>query len=629
MRNGTGERSPSPPGATLLLLAAPAALWSERPGIFLGILAGFWLLARREDTWHPGEASRPTQGLALTVIFATTLGLYYPVLESWWLHDDPFILRHALRFPVWQSFVDSERWRQFSPINLTPLLILSFAADARLFGLSPAAFYAHQLALLLAVGAMGYRLLQGYFSPLLATLIILLFLASAPVATVIQQLMTRHYLEGLLLALLAFWCYQRALHPRQDRWAWLGGLCYLLACTAKEIYAPLPAILVLLPVAGPGWRIRCLMPFALVAMGYAGWRLYMLRPGNALHGGGPFYPDLSEPDWFLPLSRALGWENPWQGLALLALAILALAVVLIRRRWALLLWLGTILTVVMGPLLPVFTVLQARSALLLAACLAGLAGLGLSRLPPPWPGLLGAVLLASGMRAAMHSDTWENRDYIQRHRVEGRHVLQGPADTVLLTPLAPADHHRGLAWLRRHWLAGGPAPAVCYDACGCAEAAPRLLRFEDGTGLVAATSPPPGQCAGEDHHPLTVMFRYDPRDGVLAWRFGPHETGVWAVLSGAEYERLTVGAEGSTPLVLAEPVSFRVAYHSPAGWFTRSPLLTLDPASVPPGQPVSLQWQRETPANDSAAGPPARAGAASPHRITGPDTTRSARVPAW
>lgn len=229
--------------------------------------------------------------------------LFHGALGNFWRMDDPYILLHALQSPGLSAFVDPEDWRRLSPANLTPWVTLSFKLDLWLAGLSPAFFYAHQL-FSLTMTTIAFYVLARHMMPWhWALAACLLFLVGAPTASVAEQLMTRHYLEGLGFALFSMAAFLAAERERRFLWALVGATLYALAATAKETYVPLPLVLLCLPLRTPiseanrptanacheffsaaGWRerVRNLAPYACVTLCYVGWRHYML--GSFLGG---------------------------------------------------------------------------------------------------------------------------------------------------------------------------------------------------------------------------------------------------------------------------------------------------------------------------------------------------------
>ena len=75
--------------------------------------------------------------VGLTVFFAAIIAVrFHPVLKSFWLYDDPYILRHAIDYRPWEYFLVPDVWREMSIRYLTPWVTFSFDLDLWLFGLN-------------------------------------------------------------------------------------------------------------------------------------------------------------------------------------------------------------------------------------------------------------------------------------------------------------------------------------------------------------------------------------------------------------------------------------------------------------------------------------------------------------
>ena len=198
------------------------------------------------------------------------------LVSGWWAWDDSQLLKAAFQRRPWEYFFVPTVWRHFQPANLNPWIILSYDADLALFGLKPQPFYAHHLLALWAVACMTHLLLRMWANRLWAILGVWLFLCSAPATTTAYQLMTRHYLEGLLFFSLAGYLFVRVARDERLALSWVGAGFYFLAMSAKETYVVLALFLPLIPVGDLKKRLRTALPF-FVAMGlYAVWRRYML-----------------------------------------------------------------------------------------------------------------------------------------------------------------------------------------------------------------------------------------------------------------------------------------------------------------------------------------------------------------
>jgi len=215
-------------------------------------------------------------------LFLLPFGRYYQILSGYWRWDDTAILLQLLKTPVWKYFCIPKVYQLLSCANFTPWVMLSHQGDLTLFGLNPAAFYFHHLLSLSFIAIAGYYFLSLWVDKKFAFSGMVLFTIGAPVATVIQQLMTRHYLEGLLFAILSLYYVVLFLRRGKNHYLLFGVVFYALAVMAKEIYVPLVCLLPWIPEQTIKVRLKAMLPFVLVVFFYVVWRQYML---GSLVGG--------------------------------------------------------------------------------------------------------------------------------------------------------------------------------------------------------------------------------------------------------------------------------------------------------------------------------------------------------
>ncbi|MAE94437.1 MAG: hypothetical protein CL910_07240 [Deltaproteobacteria bacterium] len=409
-------------------------------------------------------------------LFVVTWAAYYQSLDFWWTWDDTVILRHAWTYAPWQYFLVPESWQVLSGASLTPWVSLSFDLDLALLGLHPRGFYVHQLLALWLTASASHLLLRLYVRPSAALFGSLLFLLSAPAVAMSHQLMTRHYLEGLLFAVLALCAWVAAMRAEERRRrGWLLAaslLAYSLAVTAKEVFVPLPFILPFLPEADLKRRLRSLLPYLLPVGLYCVWRFFMLA---ALVGG---FEEAAEPmlEWQLRLPLyVMGMifgDGTYQTVAMLSLVGLA----------ALGLWtLSTSRTLIPAalllvglPLLPVVPMLIGQHPLsqrliilpgwALCMAIALIAG----RSSPEREGirptlvagtlLLCALLSALGLRQSLAVDS-ALKEVRKSYEASGRFIHEAGPEQVLIDAgdwFAPSA-----LWLRRQ--GSGDGPSLIFD----------------------------------------------------------------------------------------------------------------------------------------------------------------------
>lgn len=275
-----------------------------------------------------GNGHKALSAIAAAVLLAALVLLFHgSALQGGWRIDDPWVLLHVVEHPAAPGyFFSPEQWQATSVPFFTPWLILDYWLDLALFGLRPSAFYVHHLLFVWLAALLTFLLLWRAVSPLWAFVAAALFLVGSPVVVVSQQLMARHYPAGLVFALLAivFWLRTREAESRASLALATG--CYLVAMLNKEVFAPLPLVLLFLGNGPLKARFRAVVPFLLTAALFVAWRALML--GNIIGGyGGRFHAAGDIPNSLAALPKVFfgeGWPALMGGLILLPAAILLL-----------------------------------------------------------------------------------------------------------------------------------------------------------------------------------------------------------------------------------------------------------------------------------------------------------------
>jgi len=241
---------------------------------------------------HPRSSGRKIPGtrrrysdIGLFIIFGAIVGIrFHPVVNNFWLYDDPYILRNAIEHRPWEYFFAPQVWREMSMRYLTPWVTLSFDLDFRLFGLQPKYFYVHQLVSLWLCAVVLYIVLRLWIKRGFAAVGSLMFLFSAPAAAAAEMLQIRHYVEGLIFCLLSVYFFVESIRKNSTPFSVASALFYLLAMSAKELYVPLVAVLLFLPEGTWRKRIASIIPLAATVVLYFVWRRWML--GDFIAGPG-------------------------------------------------------------------------------------------------------------------------------------------------------------------------------------------------------------------------------------------------------------------------------------------------------------------------------------------------------
>lgn len=560
----------------------------------------------------------------LLLMLPATAVLYGSTVSGWWCCDDSQLLKFAIRYTPWQYFTVPEIWREAVNSSLTPLEVLAYDLDHALFGTRAAAFYVHNLLSIALAGWAVYLVTRQWTDragPAVAAG--LLFLTGLPVAISSEQLMGRHYVEGLVAFLLAVYLFVRAAREQRPGLAAWAGIAYALAATAKEIFLPLGLLPFLLPVGPLRLRARLGWPFLLVMLLYIPWRAYML--GNALGGYQPAGSWLSLQTLQIIGQQLLGvpaWMlTPW-GVATGSAALMVGAwQIPPRQRLAVLLATALVLGLLLLPLLalarhPGLNVHRYFLTLWTAFAIAvplGLARLGghdkfVWRATAP---VVVVVLAASAWGVTSTTvDAW--RVLAREQATQGKALVSAGADTVVyLTPVSAGWSASGLIDLRPAMGVAGTPPLMVADEielAGLPLAGKKVLRYSrEGDQMTDITSQVPALLAQWRARlapaPLTVMFEYDYRLHTIRWQVGAGPG------SRLTYLGSYLGQIGRVELPLQSAMRippsyidacFRLRLDGPGGRIAYTPALSFPPADA---HGLSrLQWSG-TPAPADAAQP--------------------------
>lgn len=522
--------------------------------------------------------------MMLLLLPSLVFALYFPVLWHSWTWDDAAIVQHVYRFSPWEYFFLADAWQALSAANLTPWVSLSFEIDFALFGLAPQGYYWHQLLSLSLVAMILFLLLRLWLSPLWSLAGVLLWLLSAPTQTLANQLMTRHYVEGLGFALLALLFYIKAL--RDERWHWLLGstVFYALACTAKEIYVPLILLLPWLPESTVRRRLNYAIPLIVIAALYVLWRFHML----GVSVGGYGHPLNVAAASLLPLQilQVLLGQTLIAWLCMLACVFAVMLYALWQYRAAR--WLlPLVLCLTLVPLMPAQHLLADAPTYRLLILPSAVFAVG-------WVVIMGQATSAKFKRlswglfvvllAVLMTQNKQTQKQLQPHleqfAAHARFIQQAPSHHVLLQPLNWTDTR--LRWLQET-LSDTQPPLLVFDLI-------EIDRLEGKQFFVYET-----QCAcmqnitadlprllqdwrkqTRPQAPLSIQFSEQNR--LASWQFSPYAAGTYRLINPAELGLIVLPAQGRTRVTLPEIMRFRLRYDAPEGWHTYSPWLHLEPA---------------------------------------------------
>jgi len=544
---------------------------------------------------------------AAGMLVLLALALYFPALSGHWRWDDPQLLLHGLRFSIFEELGNPQVWRQISTANLMPWQDISIELDLILFGLTPGLFYLHHLLALAAAGLALYACLRLWVERLPAAGGALLFMLGAPVLLASEQLMTRHYIEGLVFCLLALMGFVQSLRTQQTRWLIAGSLCYLLAVIAKEIYVPLVVLLPFIREGDRQQRLWAALPYAAIAVCYVVWRYWML---GTLGGGYVVADQLTDVSYFASVLTVFArlpfllFGAGWPLVMLLLVALLLAHHLSGERRTRGGLWTALIAAaLVLAPLIPLvqFPGITTPDRFLFL----------------PWAALCFALAFYAGQLAPAlraRGAGWRNGAYALAAVVMVMALWQGLAqrsvlrvatdefdaqsrflwtydDSVAFVPSANvAPSFWFIAGTRdfRRELTGQEAPRPLIDPLFLDAGIDVMFAFDrdcrcmrEVPGAVAQMRETLSQTLRSD---VALEMDYEYDDGAFEWRFGPYADGSYTLVSEV-LGALPAPRAGRLRFPVVDGTPFYLRYNSPEGWVTYSPLQT-----IRYGQPVS--WQR-------------------------------------
>lgn len=536
--------------------------------------------------------------------------MYGSSIDSWWCCDDPQILKHAITLSPLEYFTVPEAWRALIPYSLTPWLTLTYDVDHALFGFDPRGYYAHNLIALTGCGWLLYKIARHWVSAVSAWSAAMLFLAAPPVAAASQQLMIRHYVEGLLFYLLALWLFVRSVDERKSHLGFLAGFAFLIAATAKELYLPLGLIPFLLPVASLRRRLFHGWPFLFVMVLYVPWRRYML--GEILGGYVPAAGLMEE-----GILR-LAWTQFTQVPALLSnhptVAITVCSIIIVwgiadrsiqARATALMAALPILLLTPLIPLVRYPGLGAGSERYFLAAwatlslTIAILAGLAFDRARDGRRWLLPVLV------AALFLTVWQASQKMVAgliasktgYQAQGNALVMARApDLVLVSPGIPTWFNSGVMDLRPAMGQRSPPPMLVADEsefAGLDLAGRQMLRFDPATQSMVDIAPQMPALVETwksrlQARPLQVTMTYDRQKKVLSWNLGPNTDGQFRYLDAGG--STPVPATGALRMDKPPDGCFRFRHDAPDGRTAYTPALSL-PAVADGQTSASVTWQ--------------------------------------
>jgi hypothetical protein len=540
---------------------------------------------------EPGD---PIGRIAGSISLAILALIYHAdALSGWWLWDDPQLVLHALRTTPLEDLFVPGKYLTLAAHTFTPLLTLSFDVDLAIGGVEPSAFYIHQVGMIALAAVLFFLLLDHFTDSLFAWLAGVMFVLAPPTLLAARTLMIRHYVEGFVLALVAFLIWIRRT-PRADAGA--AGV-YLVAMLAKEVYAPLP-LLLLYQAWAAGDRgaklVRRAVPLAIAAVAFVGWRAWMLGSwgGFGSISGVAALLRLPVEVW----NEIVGPQALWASLALL---VLSAAIALFGRKpWRTLAFIVVGIVACGLPLIPLAGRFEPRYAF--AVSIVYLGSLAVAARRSILPGVvlpLAMAVVLFGLYLGSRAALIEFDDEVESMVAEGRYVARGmPQAPALLSRSSPEWYLSGIRDLRalegygaapRYFMSAAPLvlsewPARAVYAGRRGSPALALL---DRSTLAAIES----ERALRDDS-IAVSISMTRHDHALRWALAPAE-GTFELLTHPGYMKHSVPPSGWRRIPDApERQHFRIRRVLPDGRWSITPVLPL------PMEGETTRWATGMPA---------------------------------
>lgn len=529
------------------------------------------------------------------LIVIVVAAISFPLVESaWWRWDDPQILKQAVSFTPFEYFFVPAAWQTLSAAHLTPWLTASFDLDYWLFGLNPGGFYAHQLLSLLVATLLVFEASRLWTSKLASSVGALLFALSSTALLVANQLMTRHYIEGLAFALISLVLFVRGQRSSRRGLVLLGAVGYFFACASKELFVPLIGLLLFLPEGDFRQRAKALIPYFAVAAFYIPWRIYML--GVAVGGYGA---EINlEKILAFPVKALSYTYGPGAGF-LLVTAVLLFGFFAAMRRSPIFAF--SLLACVMVPLLPVTYLITDRVTdintprylVVVVAVTAFAAAFLVDRIGRTRPGAVIATVVGISLVAFTALARTQAAPAVlaqaQIQEVNGLFYWDYPKEAVFWVDLKGFHHYiAGLRWLKKDERIRVVTDEIeladmdwrttsiwSYDnACACVKNMKDDIksRMDDWRSRLRKA-------------PLDVNIRLTD-DGVITWRLGPYTDGRYFGINSQVFGTLPLDNDGASRTALRK-FPLVVRYNSEEGWITYSDPLQVDLAST-----TEFNWNR-------------------------------------
>jgi hypothetical protein len=520
--------------------------------------------------------------LLVAAILLTVALLYRKVTRLWWIWDDTYLLHIVSEHRVLDYFVDGSVWLSMPQQLFTPLLTASYDAELSLFGLNPLPFYVVHLIELAALAAALAFALRLWMSGAAAACASFLLLVGTPAAVMAARLMLMHYVESVILSIVAAALFAHAMRSGRKLPAIMSALLYLAAMLAKEIAAPLLLVLLILPERGVRERVRAVWPHGLALIIYLAWRYAILgKLGGYVWTFGPS-------DVPMLVVRTVGrifgtFAGPRLAIGIPFVILIVIGMLLrVRSRFSAAA-IAAGFAAAIGPIIPVAVYYDQRFAWCAWICTAIVFAAGTDTLRNRRLAV-SMMLAAPLLGAVVNRQHWKSDFKVAKRMSDEGIVFSGlGAGDFLRMPASTPGVMFQVAWFKE-FLLHRPAGALWFydDLYLCSGQRPRrVFGFDERTNEIREiTAEIPAiasrYCASlRPNEPIEIHCHYNERRHLLTWDLGPYDGG-YSFVVGNGFVAYEVERHGGLQLFGMKDATFRVRYRSPAGWVTYSPEQTVE-----------------------------------------------------
>ena len=215
-------------------------------------------------------------GWGVLLLLLAYASYFFSPSQSGWRYEDGTNLLFALQHSPLEYFFNPDIARQQSYAHIAPWNAFFYHINSSLFKLNPIAHYWHLSLILGLCGYLTYAIISHTLGNWFGILAAILFISSPATGAVSQLLMAGNYASGLLFALIAFILFIRAIETSSTTYSILAAISYAAACLCKELYVPLPIILLFYPLETFKLRVAYSIPSGCICMLYLVWRWIVL-----------------------------------------------------------------------------------------------------------------------------------------------------------------------------------------------------------------------------------------------------------------------------------------------------------------------------------------------------------------